>query len=138
LQDLFKLGSQIDSGEFQVQSILPLLETVQSGASDQEIYRALFTLVARPFTPHTTSSFPPSFQQTPWSFNTGSFADTSDLRKNVDPILKSEVEDNLIVDHPDFFDTFLGRFRGSMIWQQEYYKLAEMRNPPFIETASAG
>ncbi|KAH7111103.1 hypothetical protein B0J11DRAFT_598982 [Dendryphion nanum] len=57
--------------------------------------------------PHTAS-----FQQTPWSFNTGSFEDTSDLRKNVDPILRSEVEDNLRIDHPDVFDVFFGQIQG--------------------------
>ncbi|OCK94649.1 uncharacterized protein K441DRAFT_559505, partial [Cenococcum geophilum 1.58] len=39
-------------------------------------------------------------------FNTGSFINISDLRRNVDPILKNEVEDNLIIDYPDVFNTF--------------------------------
>jgi len=58
--------------------------------------------VDKPSTP--PPSGPPrtaSFQQTPWTFNTGSFADTSDLRRIVGSIFKDEVEDNLRIDHPD-------------------------------------
>jgi len=31
------------------------------------------------------------------------------LRRNVDPILRSEVEDNLTIDHPDVLNTFFGQ-----------------------------
>jgi hypothetical protein len=65
---------------------------------------------AKPSTP--PPSDPPrtaSFQQTLWTFNTGSFADTFDLRRNVDPILRTEVGDNLRIDHPDVFDTLFGQ-----------------------------
>ncbi|KAJ9641091.1 hypothetical protein H2199_005759 [Coniosporium tulheliwenetii] len=109
LRDLSNLVAQIDSGEFNVRSIVPLFEKVDSHASDLEICNALFALVARPTTPPQSGpSFTASFQQTPWSFNSASAVDTSDHRKDVDPILKAEVEDNLIIDHPEFFDTFFG------------------------------
>jgi hypothetical protein len=104
------VGSRIDSGEFNVRSIVPLFEQVVSHASDLDICNVLFALVGRPATPPQSGpSFTASFQQTPWTFTTGSFADTSDLRRDVDPILKGEVEDNLIIDHPGFFDTFFGQ-----------------------------
>ncbi|KAF2804372.1 serine/threonine-protein kinase Sgk2 [Mytilinidion resinicola] len=117
--DLSRLNQAINIGDFDPRRVTPLLIAVINNESDDIIWHKVYdvvaesiplTAVAKPSTP--PASDPPhtaSFQQTPWTFNTGSFADTSDLRKNVDPILKSEVEDNLRIDHPDFFDTFFGQ-----------------------------
>jgi hypothetical protein len=41
--------------------------------------------------PISRPSFTSSFQQTPWSFNTGGFEDTSEHRKQVDDALKQEL-----------------------------------------------
>ena len=98
--------------------MVPLLRAVLSGESDDVIWEEVYDLLKEPaFAIDVAPSTPPpsgaprtaSFQQTPWSFNTGSFADTSDLRRDVDPILKDEVEDNLTIDYPDIFDTFFGQ-----------------------------
>ncbi|KAI9777233.1 MAG: hypothetical protein M1816_004820 [Peltula sp. TS41687] len=102
LTDLFNIGSQIDLGEFDIRSIIPLFEKMNSHASDLEICNALFTLVARPATPpQFSASFIASFQQTPWSF-------IRPAARDVDSMLKAKMEDNLIIDHPEFFDTFSG------------------------------
>ncbi|KAF2174644.1 hypothetical protein K469DRAFT_648111 [Zopfia rhizophila CBS 207.26] len=118
LDDLSKLMSAVNSDDFDIERIIPLLKAVLSKESDEVIWDKVYAAViaftaftvAKPTTP--PQSGPPltsSFQQTPWTFNTGSFADTSDLRKDVDPILKSEVEDNLRIDHPNVFTTFFGQ-----------------------------
>lgn len=84
-------------------------------SSGDKVYKAVtkyttLTVVAKPTTPPQSSPpFTASFQQTPWTFNTSSFADTSDLRRDVDPILKGEVEGNLIINHLEFFDIFFGQ-----------------------------
>jgi len=36
----------------------------------------------------------------------GSFADISNLRKNIDLILKGKIENNLRIDHPNVFTMF--------------------------------
>jgi hypothetical protein len=115
--DLSKLNLTINTGHFDVGRVIPLLAAALNNESDNliwdKVYKAVTDSVlataAKPSTP--PPSAPPhtaSFQQTPWTFNTGSFADTSDMRKDVDPILKNEVEGNLRVDHPDVFTTFFG------------------------------
>jgi len=113
--------SAVNSDDFDIERIILLLKAVLSKESDEviwdKVYAAAtasiaFTVVAKPTTPPPSGPSLTSFQQTPWTFNTGSFADTSDLRKDVDPILKSEVEDNLRIDHPDVF-TKLGRLTGT-------------------------
>ena len=117
--DLLRLPATIGSDDFDIERIVPLLEAVLNNETDELIWDKVydtvtasiaFTVVAKPTTPPPSGpSLTSSFQQTPWTFNTGSFADTSDLRKDVDPILKSEVEDNLKIDHPDVFTTFFGQ-----------------------------
>jgi hypothetical protein len=116
--DLSRLNQAINAGDFDLRRVIPLLRSVLNNEPDGVIWDNVYNLIVEstlkasdePSTP--PPSDPPrtaSFQQTPWSFNTGSFADTSDLRRNVDPILRSEVEDNLTVDHPEVLSTFFGR-----------------------------
>ena len=116
--DLLRLPTFIGSDDFDVKRAVPLLRSTLNNDSDEVVWKEVYDIITwsaltasgKPSTP--PPSGPPrtaSFQQTPWSFNTGSFADTSDLRRNVDPILKDEVEDNLTIDHPDVFDTFFGQ-----------------------------
>jgi hypothetical protein len=113
--DLSRLNLAINTGDFDVGRVIPLITAALNNRSDDIIWDKVYDVVAEStLTTVDKLSTPPlsgpprtaSFQQTPWTFNTGSFADTSDLRRNVDPILKGEVEDNLKIDHPDVFDTF--------------------------------
>src|SRR5450755_2679085 len=60
-----------------------------------------------------TESTPPPRQlpyphQTPISFNTGSFVNTSKNRKHFDGALKDKLDSSLYIDAPDFFDAFFG------------------------------
>ena len=58
--------------------------------------------------PQSHPSFTSSFQQTPWSFNTGSFADAFEHRKQVDDILRGELLPTLRIDIPDFIPAVFG------------------------------
>ena len=117
--DLLRLFARIGSDDFDIERIVPLLEAVLNNGTDEFIWDRVydtvtapiaFTVVAEPKTPPQSGpSLTSSFQQTPCTFNTGGFTDSSDLRRDVDPILKSEVEDNLRIDHPDVFTTFFGQ-----------------------------
>lgn len=62
-----------------------------------------------PITPQRTPSTASSVEQTPTVSKTGSLISTTETRSEVDPLLKFEVEQNLIVDHPGVFDAFFGR-----------------------------
>lgn len=115
---LFRLNLAVSSGDFDVRRVIPLIAGVLNHESDFDVWEKVYeflaestaTTDAKPSTPPLSDpSRTASFQQTPWTFNTGSFADTSDLRRNVDPILKTEVEDNLRIDHSGVFATFFGK-----------------------------
>ena len=114
--DLFGLGSQITSNTFDLQNINQLIKLVLSQAEDADIWTAVFDLIARirplplPTTPPPSRpSFTSSFRQTPWSFNTGSFADTSEHRNQVDGALKEELLPGLRFDIPDFVPAVFGQ-----------------------------
>ncbi|KAI9773773.1 MAG: hypothetical protein M1839_002006 [Geoglossum umbratile] len=90
--DLSRLNLSINTGDFDVGRVMPLLIAILNNESDDIIWDKVYeivvesalTTIAKPSTPPPSS--PPrtaSFQQTPWTFNTGSFADTSDLRRNI-------------------------------------------------------
>ena len=75
----------------------------------------MLDLVARTIpTPQSTTppplhpSFTSLFQQTPWSFNTGKFEDTSEYRKQVDDPLREEPLPTLRMDIPDFAEAVFG------------------------------
>lgn len=119
--DLSRLNLAINTGDFDVEHVTPLLIAVLDDRPDAAIWERVYELLAElqlgtisksTTPPSSDPSHTASFQQTPWSFHTGSLADTSDLRRNVDPILRSEVEDNLRIDHPDVFDVFFGQIQG--------------------------
>ncbi|KAF2188774.1 hypothetical protein K469DRAFT_70746 [Zopfia rhizophila CBS 207.26] len=141
--DLLALNSAVNSGSFDIERIIPLLEAVLSNGTDEliwnKVYDAVttstaFTVVAKPTTPPLSG--PPltsSFQQTPWTFNTGSFADTADLRKDVDPILKSEVEGDLIIDHPDVFTTFFRQVSQLRDMATAVFQSCKVVEPPLFE-----
>ena len=85
--------------------------------SDAEIWTAVLDLIARtrplqppqPTTPpQSQPSFTSSFQQTPWSFNAGSFADASEHRRQVDDALREELLPTLRIDVPDFIPAVFG------------------------------
>lgn len=99
--------------------------TLKSGIapqnSDVDIWTAVFDLIARtrplqlpqPTTPPPSHpSFTSSFQQTPWSFNTGSFADAyaSEHRKQVHDVLREELLPTLRIDVPDFIPAVFGPY----------------------------
>ncbi|XTI91415.1 serine threonine kinase Sgk2 [Cenococcum geophilum] len=81
--DLLRFPTIIGFDDFDIERIIPLLKAVYGLITEST---PLFT-VTKPLTPFY-------------------FIDTFDLRKDVNPILKSEVEDNLRIDHPDVFSTF--------------------------------
>lgn len=117
--DVALLYSGLSSSQIDINFIAGLLHAVVIGETDQKIWSELYEVIARmrpipqslpqPTTP--PSSHPPftsSFQQTPWSFNTGSFADASERRRQVDDVLREELLPTLRIDIPDFIPAVFG------------------------------
>ena len=91
--------------------------SITSQDSDADIWTTVLDLITRtrplqlpqPTTPpQSQPSFTSSFQQTPWSFNTGSFADASEHRRQVDDVLREELLPTLRIDVPDFIPAIFG------------------------------
>ncbi|KAF2452571.1 hypothetical protein BDY21DRAFT_382745 [Lineolata rhizophorae] len=111
--DLLRFPTIIGSDEFDLKRSIPLLRTVLDNNVDELVWKEVYNIVAQSaLTARGEPSTPPLSEQTPWTFNTGSFAHTSDIRENIDPMLKDEVGDDLKVDHPDVFDAFFGQIPG--------------------------
>ncbi|KAI9725603.1 MAG: hypothetical protein M1834_000788, partial [Cirrosporium novae-zelandiae] len=114
-----------------------LLKSVFIDTEDTEIWAAFiyFITQTRPAPqPRTPPPFLPFFvssvQQTPWSFNTSQFANTSEFREHIDPILKSEMEGNLIIDHPHFFDVYFGGVTQLKEISQMVFEICKNIEPP--------
>lgn len=115
--DIALLYSSLYSSQTNINSIARLLHAVVAGDDDQKIWAKLYDVIAhtRPLQPPQPTTPPPShpsftssFQQTPWSFNTGSFADASEQRKQVDDVLRQELLPTLRIDIPDFIPAVFG------------------------------
>ena len=115
--DIALLYSGLSSNQTNIHLIAGLLHAVITGEADQKIWTELYgvivhtrpQLLQQPTTPpQSQPSFTSSFQQTPWSFNTGSFADASEHRRQVDDALREELLPTLRIDVPDFIPAVFG------------------------------
>jgi hypothetical protein len=66
----------VNADNFEIERIIPLLKAVLHKESDDAIWNTVYDAVAESTPPPRTTS---SFQQTPVSINTGSFANSTDL-----------------------------------------------------------
>ncbi|KAF2731547.1 hypothetical protein EJ04DRAFT_579020 [Polyplosphaeria fusca] len=140
--DLLELNSTINSGNFDIERILPLLRVVLNNEPDEIIWNNVYTAiaastaftVAKPTTPPLSApSLAASFQQTPWLHNTGSFANSTEHRKYVDGVLKEELG-QLYVGIPGFFDAYFGSVPGLKSAAQAVFdKCKEGNNPLYRE-----
>jgi len=105
-----RLISATASDDFELDRIKPLLKTALADNTDDaglwdQVYHAI-----------TESTQPPrsiasSLQQPPWLHSTGSFANSSEYRQDVDRVLKLELGP-LYVGLPRFHETYFGRVAG--------------------------
>ena len=141
--DLFRLGSQVTSSTLKIGYTAPLLKLVLNEAKDADIWAAVFDLVARtnsvpqPTTPPPSHpSFTSSFRQTPWSFNTGGFEDTSEYRKQVDDLLREELLPSLRIDIPDFVDAVFGCVPRLEQLTETIFRLCQEEGTPLYSEGS--
>jgi hypothetical protein len=136
------LNTAVNSGNFDIERITPLLRAVLNNERDEVIWNNVYAAVAastaftvaKPTTPPLSApSLTASFQQTPWQHNTGSFANSTEHRKYVDGVLKEELG-QLYVEVPGFFDAYFGSVPGlKSVAQAVFDKCNEGDNPLYRE-----
>ena len=103
--DIAFLHVHLSSNQTKFKHATELVPMIQTHGLLCRGYRTDKTPIRHPTTSlQSSTSFVGSFQQTLRHFNTGRSADTSNLRRNVDLILKGEFENNLIIDYPELFN----------------------------------
>ena len=117
--DIALLYSRLSSNQVDIQHTILLLELVVAEVEDKEIWNAVLDLITRikpapsiratttaaATLPNSISVFAFSVWQTPWFFNTGSFANTLQRREHIDDILRVELKIGLKIDVLDLFQT---------------------------------
>ena len=89
--------------------------------------------IPQPTTP-PQSHFTSSFQQTPWSFNTSRFENTSEYRKQIDDPLKEELLPSLRLNIPDFINAVFGQVPQLEELTETIFGLCqEGDTPPYVE-----
>ncbi|EGO57000.1 hypothetical protein NEUTE1DRAFT_84642 [Neurospora tetrasperma FGSC 2508] len=110
--DLLRRLPALDSDDvdnFDSDQFEPLFNAVLTNKPDDKIWRQVYCAVTEATPPPRPTAF--SFLQTPKSFNTNSFANSSEYRKHMDMVLKDELG-AMYVDLPNFHDIFFGGVAG--------------------------
>ena len=116
----------------------PLLQLVIKQVNDEAIWSAVFELIDRTRPVRTTTPLPsapalPSFKQTPWSHNTGSLADTSEQRSEMDDLLKQELKPSLRLDVPDLQEACFGHITGLNELANAVFDRCQNRDAPLYK-----
>ncbi|KAL7796518.1 serine/threonine-protein kinase Sgk2 [Trichoderma ceciliae] len=109
--DIVRLSSTIYSRDFDLNRIKPLLKAAAADEpQDAVIWDLVQDLVATTDVESTPPRRPiaPPHLQTPWRYNTSSFANSYEYRKDIDGVLKEELG-TLYVGLPGFRKAFFGR-----------------------------
>lgn len=123
--ELWTLISQARTGYLEYEQYRVLSQLVIEQAPDVDIWSAVIDVVARTRPAQAVTTPPPSgstfsstLQQTPCSFNSGGFIDTSEQRMQINNALKEELLPSLRLDIPDFIHTVFG-------WLPQLHELAD-------------
>ncbi|KAL8296174.1 hypothetical protein RB600_001590 [Gaeumannomyces tritici] len=116
--DLLRLELSLRSDDFDLDRVEPLLRAALAKDPDDLIWDQVYRAIAVSESTPPPRPVPSSLQQTPWLHNTGSFANSSEYRQDVDRVLRSELGPlyvglgPLYVGLPHFRETFFGRVAG--------------------------
>ena len=104
------LATLISSNPGNTLLVAPLLRPILEQAKDEVIWSIAFELNdrTRPKRLVTPPTSAPPFQQTSWTYKTGSLADTSESRNHMDTVLKREIEPRNRLDVPDLQQACFG------------------------------
>src|SRR6266536_2436457 len=131
LGDLLRFSLLAVSDDFDVRLITPLLNAVSKNESDEEIWSKFYELATESTPPPRQLPYP---HQTPISFNTGSFVNTSENRKHFNNALKEKLDSSLYINVPGFFNTFFGDVANlTSITDTVFRKCQEEKDPLYNE-----
>ena len=139
---LIQLNSAVSSNAFDLDSIKPLLRSVLEHDADKLIWDHIYRLTADisssqhapPPPPQRTPSPRPiatPVEQTPWVYSTSGIMNSTEIREEVDKILKQELGP-LYVDVPCFSKAYFGQIAGLEAGSKAVFdKCLEGSNPLF-------
>ncbi|KAI9809767.1 MAG: hypothetical protein M1825_000200 [Sarcosagium campestre] len=92
----------------------PLVKLILKQSDDESVWASVYNLIdragsAQPRTPSPSAPTIIRFSQTPWTHNSSSFVDTSELRSQIDRHLKYEHLPSLRLDVPDLDQACFGQ-----------------------------
>lgn len=109
-----------------------LMKFVINRVDGIQIWTELYKVIARTAPSTTPPPSSPAFQQTPWTF-TSSVIDSYELRNNMDPLLKAELNDYLTISYAEFVDAFFGKIAGLKEIVNYILMYCETKNPPLYQ-----
>jgi hypothetical protein len=106
--DLRRFISVVDSDEFDIARLFPLLDAICDGRPDEAIWNEAYAAVVESTPPPRLLPF---LNQTPYLHTTSSFVNSSEHRKYVDDVLKEELG-SIYVNVPGFYEAYFGDVDG--------------------------
>ncbi|RDK48224.1 hypothetical protein M752DRAFT_300036 [Aspergillus phoenicis ATCC 13157] len=120
LNDIQKLKSAVLSETIDPSRLRPLLTSAIACTPDSDVRECLHGAVPGYTTPRREIASPS--QQTPWSYNTSSLANSSEFRQDIDRVLKAELG-ALYVGLPHFQSTFFEGVSGLQAASHAVFKV---------------
>ncbi|EEH07624.1 conserved hypothetical protein [Histoplasma capsulatum G186AR] len=139
LASVFKSFQQDD---FNYSYCQPLIQLIIQKAPDTDIWKAIFDLITSVAqAAQATRSTPPPrssliIPQTPHSRNTSSLANSSELRRDIDPVLRDELLGELHVNIPGFFAAYFDGIEGLSRTAQAVYQKCNTGDSPLYNDKS--
>ncbi|KAL4746985.1 hypothetical protein BDW72DRAFT_24952 [Aspergillus terricola var. indicus] len=100
--NLLRLGSAVNSNNFNSNQLIPLLAAIINKESNDTVWDRVYSVTAKSTPP---SRLLPFLGQTPYLHTTSSFVNSSEHRKYVDDVLKEELG-LIYIRVPDFYDAY--------------------------------
>ncbi|EGE81746.1 hypothetical protein BDDG_04689 [Blastomyces dermatitidis ATCC 18188] len=139
ISELAKLLTCFRESNYSYDHYRPLIQPIIQSAPDTDIWKAVFNFItavthAERSTPPPRSSLP--ILQTPRSRNTSSLANSSELRTNIDHMLREELLGDLHADIPGFYAAYFDDIEGLRSTAQTVFENCKSGDSPIYSEES--